>query len=210
MTVGAFVGQLLVAVSPSLALFSLGVTRDARQTVLAIGGAFFWMLAALLASALWYAAGPMQRHAWFTLLCAVLLQELVRAAFARLVGLVERRMSARSGGKRELPPTVATAFAAGVGAALAYVCVVCVPVLVEGIGPGTLFAPACPATSLFTLAALHAALFSLLQVLLSVLAFVAYERHAWVLVAFVWLSHYAASYFVRESSSFFFFFSFAG
>lgn len=194
MTGLAFSGDIFIAFSPVFWVFVLAVTRDNRLTILSIGGAFSWMLSVLLSSIWWYVIAPMQASPWFTILWSVIFQELVRCGFCFLVFWTEKRLGAD---KKEFPNRLMIALAVGVGTSAVYVLVNIVPILWEALGPATLFAPACPTVSLFTIAAIHGMLFSLLHMLLSVIAFIAYEFRRWVFMVILWVSHFAASYFVR-------------
>jgi anterior pharynx defective protein 1 len=195
MTRIAFTGDVFIAFSPAFVVFVLAVCRDNRLVILSIGGAFSWMLSVLLASMFWYVVAPMQAARWFTVLWSVVFQELVRAGFCHLVFWTERRLNAVAADKKgAFPNHLLIALAVGVGTGTVYVLVNVVPVIWEALGPGTLFAAACPSASLFTLAAIHGMLFSLLHMVLSVVAFVAYEFRRWLLIAVLWGAHFSASY----------------
>lgn len=99
-------------------------------------------------------------------------------------------------GKKELPSVVLLGLASGVGTAAIYACVEIVPVLIEGMGPATVFSRACPHTSLFTLAAVTGLVFTLLHMLWSVFGFLLYAHRAYVVAPVLVLSHFGASYFV--------------
>lgn len=99
-------------------------------------------------------------------------------------------------GKKELPSVVLLGLASGAGTAAIYACVEIVPVLIEGMGPATVFSRACPHTSLFTLAAVTGLVFTLLHMLWSVFGFLLYAHRAYVVAPVLVLSHFGASYFV--------------
>eukprot|EP00727_Mastigamoeba_balamuthi_P010019 m51a1_g564 hypothetical protein (239) ;mRNA; f:501483-502679 len=192
MTYTAFFGDLFISLSPVVALFFLVVIRDHRLTILTIGGAFFWMLGILLSSMWWYIVAPMQGKAWFALLFSVAIQEAVRAAFVYLYMWVERRIEELRHDK-EFPNRLLVSFSTGVGTANAYVLVMYLPVMWEAKGAATLFSSACPSSSLFSINAVLALEFSLLHVLMMVVAFEAYaERRVWLMIT-LFLTHYAAS-----------------
>ena len=225
MTLAAFFGQVFLLGAPTAAVFCLVCTTDPRLVLFTIGGAFWWALSALIASTWWYIVAPMQQYPAFGIGFAVAFQELFRWGFVALVSFVlpflfhcpsslcvftpffvcphfrwfEKRVNMLTG-KKELPSMVLLGLASGVGTAAMYACVEIVPVLIEGMGPATVFSRACPHTSLFTLASVTGLVFTLLHMIWSVFGFLLYAHRALVVAPVLVLSHFGASYFVCSSS----------
>ena len=111
----------------------------------------------------------------------------------------EKRVN-RLTGKKELPSILLLGLASGVGSATLYACVNAVPVLIEGMGPGTVFSQSCPSTSLFTLTALTTFIMECLQIIWGIFGFLIFAGRSFWLLPILLLSHFGASLFVCFSN----------
>ena len=99
-------------------------------------------------------------------------------------------------GKKELPSMILLGLASGVGAATLYACVNVVPVLIEGMGPGTVFSRSCPTMSIFTLSAVTCFIMEWLHMIWNIFGFLLFARRIFAVAPILILSHFAAAYFV--------------
>ncbi len=74
MTAWTFFGCALTAFGPPLALFVFTVVRDPVRVIVLILSAFFWLLALLLSSLLWFAVVPLRQELAFGLVFSVIFQ----------------------------------------------------------------------------------------------------------------------------------------
>jgi len=203
MTYVVFFGSLFVAFGPALALFLLVITRNNQLIILTIGGAFFWLVSVLFASIWWFIIPPLRHSYWWIIPWSVVIQEGGRYLFYRLYIWAFYRQeatrreqvqnNARLQSLSARPNNVAASLAVGVGAGVTYALVMYTSILWESTGPGSLFSPACPSTSLFMVSAMLALCFVLLHIFQSMIAFEAYRLRSYRDVAVVWSSHLLAS-----------------
>jgi len=83
----------------------------------------------------------------------------------------------------------------GVGAATLYACVNVVPVLIEGMGPGTVFSMSCTTTSIFTLSAITSFIMEWLHMIWNVFGFLLFAQGVIFAAPLLVLSHFGAAYF---------------
>jgi len=205
MTYVLFFGSLFVTFGPALALFLLVVSRNNQLIILTIGGAFFWLLSILVASIWWYIIPPLRHSYWFVIPFSVLFQELGRYVFYRLYSWAFYRSQLDARHREQIlnnprlqslsvkPNNVAAALAVGLGSGVTYALVMYTSILWESTGPGSLFSPACPGTSLFIISAIIALGFVLLHIFQSIVAFEAFRLKSYPYMAVVWGSHIIAS-----------------
>jgi len=203
MTYVVFFGSLFVTFGPALALFLVVISRSNQLIIISIGGSFFWLLSILLASIWWYIIPPLREAYWFVIPFSVFFQELGRYVFYRLYTWAffrhqeqhRERVAAnpRLQSLSAKPDNIAASVAVGVGSGVTYALVMYTSVLWEAMGPGSLFSPACPGTSLFIISAIIALGFVLLHIFQSIIAFEAFRLKSKPRMAVVWSSHLAAS-----------------
>ncbi|XP_012252601.1 gamma-secretase subunit Aph-1 [Athalia rosae] len=137
MTVMEFFGCAFLAFGPPLAMFTFTVAVEPIRIIILIASAFFWLIALLLSSALWYAVVPLQDELAFGLVFSVLFQEAFRYLLYWVLRKAERGLE-----------KVTTAHVADSRHVFAYVCglgfgvmsgaFALVNVLADAIGPGTM------------------------------------------------------------------------
>ncbi|CAI2161776.1 19391_t:CDS:2 [Funneliformis geosporum] len=89
MTLLTFFGCALTAYGPPLAIFFLTIAKDAQLVILMVSSAFFWLISILAASSIWFIAKPARTENAITILYSVLLQELFRWLFYKLISRAE-------------------------------------------------------------------------------------------------------------------------
>lgn len=74
MTASEFFGCAFLAFGPPLAMFMFTVAHDPIRVIIMIAASFFWLLALLLSSILWFAVVPLRNFTAFGLVFSVLFQ----------------------------------------------------------------------------------------------------------------------------------------
>ncbi|XP_044521301.1 gamma-secretase subunit APH-1B isoform X2 [Gracilinanus agilis] len=94
MTAAVFFGCTCIAFGPALALYVFTIASDPLRIIFLIAGAFFWLVSLLLSSLIWFIAvtisstknESVQRGLLiFGVLCSVIIQEVFRFAYYRLL-----------------------------------------------------------------------------------------------------------------------------
>merc|ERR1711916_391529 len=148
---GVFVGCGLMVFGPAAAMF-WGISGTPENCVLVIASAFFWLLSTALAGLWWTMIPPLQY--------SFVMDQLAAQGMPPLT-IKTRAMHAAS---------------AGLGYGLIHAAAAYGAILYEARGPGALFAPACPGTSLFFVNGLSALAFLLMNVAYMLVAVYGYHR----------------------------------
>lgn len=74
MTVAEFFGCAFLAFGPCLAMFSFTIAHDPIRIIILIAAAFFWLVALLLSSVIWFAVVPLRDFLAFGLVFSVIFQ----------------------------------------------------------------------------------------------------------------------------------------
>uniref|UniRef100_A0A4X2LAV3 Gamma-secretase subunit APH-1 n=1 Tax=Vombatus ursinus TaxID=29139 RepID=A0A4X2LAV3_VOMUR len=94
MTAAVFFGCTCIAFGPALALYVFTIASDPLRIIFLIAGAFFWLVSLLLSSLIWFVAvtlsSPKDESVQkglliFGVLCSVIIQEVFRFAYYRLL-----------------------------------------------------------------------------------------------------------------------------
>ncbi|KAF2073363.1 hypothetical protein CYY_005333 [Polysphondylium violaceum] len=84
MTQLLFFGCFFVAFAPIITFFFMVISKNSQLIILSIGGSFFWLVSALIASVWWFIIVPMRESFWFTIPFSIAFQEVFRYIFYRL------------------------------------------------------------------------------------------------------------------------------
>ncbi|RGB29817.1 gamma-secretase subunit Aph-1 [Rhizophagus diaphanus] len=202
MTILTFLGCALTAFGPSLALFFLTVAKDAQLVILMISSAFFWLISILLASSIWFISKSDATENPITILYSVLLQELFRWFFYKIISRAENGLILASANPTS-PYNVSTfAFVSGLGFGFVNGLIMYINPLIISIGPGVIMCKSCPALTLFFVGAITTCLSILLHTTWMILAFEGYrnpKRNFYII--WVLLSHLGSSYATMFSQS---------
>lgn len=74
MTVAEFFGCAFLAFGPAIAMFTFTIAHDPIRIIILIAAGFFWLLALLLSSILWFAVVPLRTTLAFGMVFSVLFQ----------------------------------------------------------------------------------------------------------------------------------------
>jgi len=189
-----FIGASLVGFSFPIALFVILVSKNAQLVVVTLCAAFFWLLALLSASLLWYIIPLLQESYWGIIILTVIFQEIFRYVFFHFYSKAERSFSVVSTNAIQFPLTdFYSATAAGLGFGGMYTVLMYGTIVSNSLGPGTVFADTCPHFSTFVSASGSALLFSILHLFLMIIAFEGYRLKQMLQIAAVVLLHLACA-----------------
>ncbi|OZJ01834.1 hypothetical protein BZG36_04788 [Bifiguratus adelaidae] len=198
MTLISFFACLFTAYGPALAIFFLYIARDAQLVLLMLSSAFFWLIAILLSSVIWYLAKSVQSQNYVTIIFTVLLQEVFRYLFYRLIRRAEVGLNLVSKHPKSVYNRSAFAFVSGYGFGLMSGAVMYMSVLVASLGSGALICPSCPQIDMYFVNAITCSLFIFQHILWMVLAFDGLSSPnflmQWFMATWVVVSHLGASF----------------
>jgi len=191
-----FFGCLLIAFSPSFAVFMWLIASSPRLVILTIGSSFFWLLSILLASMWWYVIPPLRTIFFWTIPWSVFFQELFRFLFFKLYTKAEKGFIRKNQTTRLTthPDNFKAALAFGLGSGITHSLVTYIAILWEALGPGSYFSPSCPNLSLFTLSALYSLCFTIYHLLWSLVAFDGFRERNFFKMGAVVACHLVASF----------------
>ncbi len=192
-------GSGLVAFTPATFLFLFVVTRRPELVIIALIGAFAYLVALLLSSAVWSVIGPLQRLAAVTVVVGVLSQALLRVVLYRLYHRTEILIKGANHPILHMPLNdVTSALAAGTGYGLMHCIMLFGSVLASGSSdPGVLYMPSCRGTPLLLVLAFLALAFTLLDLVFMALTFLYLRRRRTARLGVVLGLHAAAAGLVR-------------
>lgn len=145
MTVAVFFGCAFIAFGPAFALFIFTIARDPLRVIILIAGAFFWLLSLLLSSLVWFIAmkasndkdQQLQRGLLiFGVMFSVLLQEVFRFAYYKLLRKASEGLAALSEDERSPISVQQMAYVAGLGFGIMSGAFSMINILADSLGPG--------------------------------------------------------------------------
>ncbi|XP_032887482.1 gamma-secretase subunit Aph-1b-like isoform X1 [Amblyraja radiata] len=146
MTVAVFFGCTFVAFGPAFALFVFTIAKDPLRVIVLIAGAFFWLLSLLLASLVWFIAvkasnekdaGLQKSLIIFGVMFSVVLQEVFRFAYYKLLRKANEGLAALSEDGKSPLSVQQMAYVAGLGFGIMSGAFSVVNILAGSVGPGT-------------------------------------------------------------------------
>jgi anterior pharynx defective protein 1 len=191
-------GCVLVAFGPIAALFFTVIARRAQLVILALAGAFTWMVAVLVTATIWQIPG-IKTSLEATIVIGVVVQEGFRLLFFHLYTRTEQAVHAVTTHKHQLPLNdITSSLAGGVGFALMHALMMYGSLLAGSTGArGAAFSSACESIPLVFAAALSTLALTLLEAALMVVAFHAYRNKSVLAVAAVVVIHLGVALSVR-------------
>lgn len=194
MTLAVFFGCAFIAFGPAFALFVFTIARDPLRVIILIAGAFFWLLSLLLSSLVWFIAIKASNSQDLTLqrgllifgvFFSVLLQEVFRFAYYRLLRKATEGLAAISDDDGSAISVRQMAYVAGLGFGIMSGAFSMINILSDSLGPGTvgIFGDS---QYYFITAALMTLALTLLHTFWGVVFFEGCEKsHWWVIAAVV-------------------------
>uniref|UniRef100_A0A1B0DJM2 Gamma-secretase subunit Aph-1 n=1 Tax=Phlebotomus papatasi TaxID=29031 RepID=A0A1B0DJM2_PHLPP len=90
MTLAEFFGCAFLAFGAPLAMFTFTIVHDPIRIIILIAAAFFWLVALLLSSLIWFAVVPLRGYLAFGLVFSVLFQEVFRFVIYKILRKTEK------------------------------------------------------------------------------------------------------------------------
>lgn len=140
-----FFGCTFIAFGLPFALFVFTIARDPMRVIVFIASGFFWLLALLLSSILWFAVVPLRDKLAFGLVFSVLFQELFRFFFYKTLRLADDgllKVSQQTENQHVTPKDFSNkhimAYVSGLGFGVISGAFSIINVLADMSGPGTI------------------------------------------------------------------------
>lgn len=177
-------------------MFAITVARDPIRIIILITAAFFWLLALLLSSILWFAAVPLRKELAFGVVFSVFFQEAFRYLFYKILRKAEvglkKVTEVGSDGASVSTSRTTLSYVAGLGFGIMSGVFSLLNVLADATGPGTVGLHG-GSPYFFVTSALTTQAFVLLHTFWGVVSFHALDHGRWPLVGFVLGCHLTAS-----------------
>ncbi|XP_005097803.1 gamma-secretase subunit Aph-1 [Aplysia californica] len=195
MTLMEFFGCAFIAFGPPFALFLFTIARDPMRVIVLIASGFFWLLALLISSILWYAVVPLKGQLAFGLVFSVLFQEAFRFLFYKTLRMADAGLlmvSQRSENEhvdiRDFSNKHIMAYVSGLGFGLIAGAFSIINVLADMSGPGTIGIMG-DSKYFFWCSAFLTLCFILLHTVWGVIFFAALDRKRYIPAALVVAAH---------------------
>ncbi|XP_059178359.1 gamma-secretase subunit Aph-1-like [Physella acuta] len=195
MTMMEFFGCSFIAFGPPFALFLFTIARDPMRVIVLIASSFFWLLALLLSSILWFAVVPLRETLAFGLVFSVLFQEGFRFLFYKTMRLANDgllKVSQQTEDQHVTPKDFSNkhimAYVSGLGFGVISGAFSIVNVLADMTGPGTIGIYG-DSKFFFWSSAFLTLCFILLHTAWGVIFFAALDKKQYIPVAGVVLAH---------------------
>ncbi|TRY53659.1 hypothetical protein DNTS_008660 [Danionella cerebrum] len=147
MTLAVFFGCAFIAFGPAFSLFIFTVAKDPLRVIILIAGAFFWLLSLLLSSLVWFISVKASNSSdpalsrgllIFGVFFSVLLQEVFRYAYYRLLRKANEGLAAISEDDTSSISVRQMAYVAGLGFGIMSGAFSMINILSDSLGPGTI------------------------------------------------------------------------
>ncbi|CAH1787872.1 unnamed protein product, partial [Owenia fusiformis] len=197
MAIMEFFGCTFIAFGPPVALLLFTVARDPLRIIVLTASAFFWLIALLLSSILWFAVVPLRQQLAFGVVFSVLFQELLRLAFYALLRKADAGLQKVTQGQDEQQLRVVKnkhlmAYVAGLGFGLMGGAFSLVNILADMTGPGTIGLHG-ESQDFFLVSAFLTLCFVFLHTFWGIIFFAGLDRKAYWQAAIVVASHMLVS-----------------
>ncbi|XP_032746848.1 LOW QUALITY PROTEIN: gamma-secretase subunit APH-1A-like [Rattus rattus] len=202
MAAAVFFGCAFVAFRPAFALFLITVAGDPLWVIILVAGAFFWLVSLLLASVVWFifvhvTGRPDARLQYGPLIfgaaVSVLLQEVFRFAYYKLLKKASEGLASLSGDERSPISIRQMAYISGLSYGIISGVFPVTNILADALGPGVVGIHRDSPYYFLTSAFLTIASIILLHTFWEVVFFDAYERRRYWALGLVAGSHLLTS-----------------
>ncbi|KAL3656548.1 hypothetical protein V7S43_018625 [Phytophthora oleae] len=184
-------GCILVGFGPLAALFFVVVARRAQLVILALSGAFVWLVAILVTATLWQIIPPLKTSLSATVPVGVVVQEAFRLLFFHLYTRTELAVKRVTTSSHQLPLNdVTSSLAGGVGFSVMHALLMFGSLVGSSTGSrGAAFSASCESIPLVFSAAISTLALTALDVALMVVAFDGYRKRSALAVGAVFVIH---------------------
>ncbi|CAI5745746.1 unnamed protein product [Peronospora destructor] len=175
-----FFGCILLGFGPLACLFFIVVAKRAQLVIIALSGAFVWLVAILVTASLWHTIPPLQTSLSATIPLAVIVHELFRLLFFYLYTHTELAVKRVTTSSHQLPLNdITSSLAGGVGFALMHSLLMFGSLVGSSIGSrGAAFSTSCDNIPLIFAAGLSTLALTIIDVALMIIAFDGYRNRS--------------------------------
>uniref|UniRef100_M4BYJ8 Uncharacterized protein n=1 Tax=Hyaloperonospora arabidopsidis (strain Emoy2) TaxID=559515 RepID=M4BYJ8_HYAAE len=186
-----FFGSILIGFGPLAALFFIVVAKRAQLVIIALSGAFLWLVAILVSATCWQLLPPLQTSLTATIVVAVVVQEAFRLLFFYLYTRTEAAVKRVTTAAHQLPLNdVTSALAGGVGFSLMHALLMFGSLVGSSTGArGAAFSISCESVPLVLSAAFSTLALTAMDVTLMIVAFEGYRKRSVLASATVFVIH---------------------
>lgn len=202
MTWVSFIGNGLLAYGAPLTAYVYLVGPWPHLVIMSIPSAFAWLMATLISGLLWIAIPAAQSLPQYTMIYSIILQELFRFGYYKLVEYSKDTLDAATPKFPKKFKMFSYSYAAGFGFGLSSAFLMYFDVLVESLGPGTYFFDSCPTVSAPFIMACMNFLGVFLHVTWMVIAFDSLGHGNWRELCWMYLGRFLFSYISLFNSKF--------
>eukprot|EP01129_Flabellula_baltica_P001316 TRINITY_DN11203_c0_g1_i1.p1 TRINITY_DN11203_c0_g1~~TRINITY_DN11203_c0_g1_i1.p1 ORF type:complete len:239 (-),score=21.12 TRINITY_DN11203_c0_g1_i1:156-872(-) len=184
--------NLLISLTPMIAIFSFIISKSSQLVILSMGGSFFWVIGILLYSIVYVLVTPLQGLDALTLAICVVIIEGFRYLMWFIYDKVYNHGALGSDFVR--PTDFQVSISVGWSFAVTQAMIFHIASVFDSYGPGFIGYPACPSLSLFYIQSVATLASTLFQTLLGIIAFDAYKKKSVVLIIGVAVCHLLFSF----------------
>uniref|UniRef100_A0AAV1VNC2 Gamma-secretase subunit Aph-1 n=1 Tax=Peronospora matthiolae TaxID=2874970 RepID=A0AAV1VNC2_9STRA len=186
-----FFGSILIGFGPLAALFFVVVAKRAQLVIIALSGAFLWLVAILVTATCWQLLPPLKTSLPATIVVAVVVQEAFRLLFFYLYTRTEAAVKRVTTAAHQLPLNdVTSALAGGVGFSLMHALLMFGSLVGSSTGArGAAFSLSCESVPLVLSAAFSTLALTAMDVTLMIVAFEGYRKRSVLASATVFVLH---------------------
>ncbi|KAK4428754.1 Gamma-secretase subunit APH1-like [Sesamum alatum] len=184
MTVAAGIGYALLALGPSLSLFTAVISHKPFLILTLLSSTLVWLMSLIALSAVWRGFIPFKTAAWWPyallILTSVASQEALRFFLWRLYKRMEELLDAFadrvSKPRLLITDKMQIALAGGMGHGVAHAVFFCISLLTPAFGPATYYVEKCSRIPFFLVSAMIALAFVTIHTFSMVIAFSGYSE----------------------------------
>ncbi|XP_055711399.1 gamma-secretase subunit Aph-1 [Phlebotomus papatasi] len=138
MTLAEFFGCAFLAFGAPLAMFTFTIVHDPIRIIILIAAAFFWLVALLLSSLIWFAVVPLRGYLAFGLVFSVLFQEVFRFVIYKILRKTEKGLQEVADNVRVTENKHILAYVSGLGFGVISGAFAIINILADAVGPATM------------------------------------------------------------------------
>ncbi|KAI9915840.1 hypothetical protein PsorP6_007567 [Peronosclerospora sorghi] len=186
-----FFGCILVGLGPLAALFFLVVAKRAQLVILALSGAFVWLVAILITATIWHIIPPLKTSLSATIPMGVVVLEAFRFLFFYLYTRTELAVKRVTTSSHQLPLNdVTSSLAGGVGFSVMHALLMFGSLVGSSTSSrGAAFSTSCESIPLVFSAALSTLALTVMDVALMAVAFGGYRQKSPLAIGAVFVIH---------------------
>ncbi|GAB0086295.1 Gamma-secretase subunit Aph-1 [Sergentomyia squamirostris] len=188
MTLAEFIGCASLAFGAPFFMFIFSISHDPIRIIILIAAAFFWLLALLLSSLIWFAVVPLRSYLAFGLVFSVIFQEVFRFVIYKILRKTEKGLQEVADNVRVTENKHILAYVSGLGFGVISGAFAIINILADAVGPATMGLIS-GSENFFLTSAAQTLCMILLHTFWSVIFFNALDTRKNTHIAYVVLSH---------------------